>query len=81
GWIPSAKGTGGTAETPSQYDDIVILRAVYDALGVVGESEDTFEDKYKLRLAEIEDFETDRVAKGSSLRVQNVTKRRLFGRW
>lgn len=79
GWIPAAKTSASTAETPTQYDDILVLRAVYDALGVVGENEGTFDAKYATRLAEIEDFETDRVAKGPSLRVQNVTKRRLFG--
>ena len=80
GWLPATKTKAGTAQTPTQYDDILILRSVYDALGPVGEREQSFEAKYALRLGEIESMETDRISKGPSLRVQNVTKRSLFGR-
>lgn len=77
-WVPVTKTTAGTAETPAEYDDILIKRAVYDALGTTGESETTFVEKYAMRLAEVESWECDRVNTGTSTTIKNVTSRNLF---
>jgi len=77
-WAPVVKGIGGTSETPSQYDDILVHRAAFDALAVLGQTEMSFEKKYATRLSEIEDFEVNRVNKGTSETIKNVTSRFLF---
>jgi hypothetical protein len=77
-WLPVRKTSGGTAETPEQYDDILILRAAFDSLGVTGNAETTFEQKYAARLSEIEDFEINRENKGTSETVQVKNSRLLF---
>lgn len=77
-WIPVAKGTGGTAETPVEYDDILLKRAGYDALGTTGESEMTFVEKYATRLAEIESWECDRASAGVSTTIKKVTTWGMF---
>lgn len=78
-WIPVAKTSSGTAETPADYDDVLLLRAAYDLLGAEGEREQTFEAKYAARLSEIEEYECSRHDRGLSKRVKNVSTRVLFG--
>ena len=77
-WIPVRKTKAGTAETPTQYDDILCLRAAFDALAPLGQSEGQFEQKYGMRLSEIEDFEFNRARKGVSHVVKNVSARDMF---
>lgn len=77
-WVPIRKGTGGTAETPKRYDDILTRRAAYDSLGEIGQSETTFEDKYATRLMEITKFESNRWNKGQPETVKNISSRTLF---
>lgn len=79
-WLPAVKGTGGTAETPDRYDDVLLLRAAYDAMRTQGQDDEAFEKKYAGRLAEIEDFEFGRQSKGTSRVIQNVSARVLFPR-
>ncbi len=79
-WLPLVKTTSGdTAETPTQYDDLLILRAAHDALGAEGEREKSFEDKYAMRISDIEDFEVTRLGRGTTETVKNVSTRVLFG--
>lgn len=79
-WIPIVKtSSGDTAETPTQYDDMLVNRAVFDAQAREGESERKFEEKYAVRLSEIEDMECSRLDRGATQTVKNVTSRMLFG--
>ncbi len=78
-WIPIVKTSGSdTLETPTQYDDMILLRAAFDALGAEGENETTFEQKYATRLADIEDAEVNRLGRGITETVKTVTSRVLF---
>ena len=61
GWIPLAKtSTSDTLETPAVYDDAVVLRATIDALADAGIRNEALEQKYVLRVGEIEDLERSR---------------------
>lgn len=79
-WVPAAKtSSSDTAETPASYDDVLVLRALYDALADEGTRDDAFEMKYAARLAEIEEIEGSRWNEGQSERVKMVSSSALFG--
>lgn len=79
-WVPIAKTTSGdTAETPAEYDDLLLARVQFNALAREGEAEKKFEEEYAARLAEIEDYENSRTERGVTESVKNVSGRLLFG--
>lgn len=78
-WLPAAvDDSGDSFETPTEYDDFLILRALRDALGETGELDTYFERKYIEREAEIESFECNRMTRGVTETVKNITTRMLF---
>lgn len=78
-WLPATvDDSGDSFETPSEYDDFLVLRALRDALGETGELDTYFERKYQEREAEIESFECNRMTRGVTETVKNVTTRMLF---
>ena len=59
-WLPIAKTTDSDSlETPSQYDDMIVARVLFYALGDEGEEDSSFEKRYAGRLADIEMFEAN----------------------
>jgi len=79
-WIPIVKtSSSDTAATPTQYDDLLVHRAAFDALGRGGEREETFDEKFAARIADVETFEVSRLNRGTTETVKNVTSRTLFG--
>lgn len=79
-WIPAVKTSGtDTTETPAEYDDMLLARAAFDAMGREGESEKTFKEKYAVRLDEIEGYEFSRQDRGVGETVKDTTSRYLFG--
>ena len=77
-WIPTIKSSSSdTIETPAEYDQDLVNRALHDASGDIGQQNQSFEEKYAIRLAEIEDLERSRMG----MRDERVVARtRTFGR-
>lgn len=79
-WIPAVKTSGSdTTETPTEYDDMLLARAAFDAMSREGESDSKLEEKYAARLDEIERYEYSRLDRGGSETVKNLSGRVLFG--
>lgn len=78
-WQPAVKTTGAdTADTPIQYDDLLVDRAAWDALQVIGEADGSFEEQRSMRIAEVEYQECDRGTRGVTTTPRNVSTRLLF---
>ena len=79
-WIPIAKtSTSDSLETPGQYDDMIVARTLFYALGDEGEEDSSFENRYASRMADIEMFEVGaQHGGGRGERITNRTSRYFF---
>lgn len=78
-WLPDAvDDVGDSFETPVEYNDFLLLWALRDALGETGELDTYFERKFQEREAAIESIECNRMTRGTTEVVKNVTTRYLF---
>lgn len=69
-WLPATgKDTSSTLDTPVDYDDLLVCRALHFALADVGEANKQFEDEYSGRIAELEEIEVMRSHGGGGERV------------
>lgn len=79
-WIPIEKtSTSDSLETPKQYDDLIIARTLFYALGDEGEEDSSFEKRYASRLADVEMFEVGaQYGSGRGERITNRNSRHIF---
>jgi len=70
-WLPAlAKASGTNLDTPEDYNDDIVARALHFALADVGEKNTSFEEEYSARLGEIEMIEIARSHESGGERVQ-----------
>lgn len=80
-WLPAVKtSTGDSADTPTQYDDALVARAVWTLLRKIGARDSSWEDFGGIRQLEIEQAESNRGTRAEGEHVRTVGARSLFGR-